>query len=150
MPSPDDKIVKNRVHLDLNPGPDASGGERDAEIERLIALGARPVDVGQRGDEAWTVLADPRATSSASFARRNADDLNAQSSDIRVREPRRPNADTAGWITRSSRHALDALASKRPGTRRAPNDRPERRTGPPVGPVHIGMDVVGSLAVMET
>ena len=59
MPSPDDKIVKNRVHLDLNPGKDASAGERDAEIERLISLGARPVDVGQRGDETWTVLADP-------------------------------------------------------------------------------------------
>ena len=59
MPSPDDKIVKNRVHLDLDPGPDASAGEREAEIERLIALGARPVDVGQRGDETWTVLADP-------------------------------------------------------------------------------------------
>jgi Glyoxalase-like domain len=43
----------------LNPGPDTSGAERDAEIERLIALGARPVDVGQRGDETRRVLADP-------------------------------------------------------------------------------------------
>ena len=59
MPTPDDKIVKNRVHLDLNPGPDASAVECEAEIERLIALGARRVDVGQRGDETWTVLADP-------------------------------------------------------------------------------------------
>jgi predicted enzyme related to lactoylglutathione lyase len=59
MPSPDDKVVKNRVHLDLNPGAHASAAERGAEIERLIALGARPVDVGQRGDETWTVLADP-------------------------------------------------------------------------------------------
>ena len=59
MPSPDERIVKNRVHLDLNPGPDVSAGERQAEIERLIALGARPVDVGQRGDETSTVLADP-------------------------------------------------------------------------------------------
>jgi predicted enzyme related to lactoylglutathione lyase len=59
MPSHDDKIVNNRVHLDLNPGPDASAGERDAEIERLIVLGARPVDVGERADETWTVLADP-------------------------------------------------------------------------------------------
>ena len=33
MPSPDDKTVKNRVHLDLNPGANASGTERDAEIE---------------------------------------------------------------------------------------------------------------------
>ena len=59
MPSPDNKVVKNRVHLDLNPGPDASAAERAAEIDRLIALGARPVEVGQRGDETWTVLADP-------------------------------------------------------------------------------------------
>ena len=59
MPSPDEKVVKNRVHLDLNPGADASDSEREAEIERIIALGARRVDVGQQGDETWTVLADP-------------------------------------------------------------------------------------------
>jgi predicted enzyme related to lactoylglutathione lyase len=59
MPSPDDKVVKNRVHLDLNPGADASDSEREAEIERIIGLGARRVDVGQRGDETWTVLTDP-------------------------------------------------------------------------------------------
>ena len=59
MPSPDDKVVKNRVHVDLNPGADASASEREAEIERIIALGTRRVDVGQRGDETWTVLADP-------------------------------------------------------------------------------------------
>ncbi len=59
MPSPDDKVVKNRVHLDLNPGADASPTEREDEIERILALGARRVDVGQRGDETWTVLADP-------------------------------------------------------------------------------------------
>lgn len=51
VPSPDGKIVKYRVHLDLNPDLDASAGQREAEIERLIALGPRRVDVGQRGDE---------------------------------------------------------------------------------------------------
>ena len=55
MPSPDRKLVKNRLHLDLVPGAD----DREAEIERLLALGARRVDVGQTGDESWTVLADP-------------------------------------------------------------------------------------------
>ncbi|HEY1486056.1 MAG TPA: VOC family protein [Micromonosporaceae bacterium] len=55
MPSAADKVVKNRVHLDLT----ASAEERDAEIERLVSLGARHVDVGQTGDESWTVLADP-------------------------------------------------------------------------------------------
>jgi predicted enzyme related to lactoylglutathione lyase len=59
MPSPDDKVVKNRVHLDLNPGAHANADEREAEIQRVIALGARRVDIGQQGDEAWTVLADP-------------------------------------------------------------------------------------------
>jgi predicted enzyme related to lactoylglutathione lyase len=55
MPAADGKVVKNRVHLDLNAGLD----DREAEIERVIALGARRVDVGQTGNESWTVLADP-------------------------------------------------------------------------------------------
>jgi predicted enzyme related to lactoylglutathione lyase len=59
MPVTDVKTVKNRVHLDLNPGRDASPRDRDAEIARILALGARRVDIGQSGDESWTVLADP-------------------------------------------------------------------------------------------
>ncbi len=55
MPVTDQKIVKNRVHLDLT----TSAEDRDAEIARLRALGARRVDVGQTGTESWTVLADP-------------------------------------------------------------------------------------------
>jgi predicted enzyme related to lactoylglutathione lyase len=55
MPVPDAKTVKNRVHLDLT----TVAEDRDAEIERLIALGARRVDIGQTGKESWTVLADP-------------------------------------------------------------------------------------------
>ncbi len=55
MPSPDLKVVKNRVHLDLT----TVAEDRDAEIERLLALGASRVDVGQTGDESWDVLADP-------------------------------------------------------------------------------------------
>ena len=43
MPSPDAKQVKNRVHLDLT----TSADDRDAEIERVLALGATRVDVGQ-------------------------------------------------------------------------------------------------------
>jgi hypothetical protein len=56
MPVTDTKVAKNRLHLDLAPG---SPAERDAEIERVIALGARLVDIGQTGSESWTVLADP-------------------------------------------------------------------------------------------
>ena len=55
MPVTDKKTVKNRVHLDLAPGPD----EQDAEIERVLALGAQRADIGQTGAESWTVLADP-------------------------------------------------------------------------------------------
>ncbi len=55
MPVSDEKTVKNRVHLDLT----TSAADRDAEIERLLALGARRVDIGQTGQESWTVLADP-------------------------------------------------------------------------------------------
>ncbi|MGH3742881.1 MAG: VOC family protein [Micromonosporaceae bacterium] len=36
-----------------------SAGEQKAEIERILALGARRVDIGQTGAESWTVLADP-------------------------------------------------------------------------------------------
>src|ERR1039457_4138268 len=55
MPVTDPKTVKNRVHLDLT----SSAQDRDQEIERLVALGARRVDIGQTGAESWTVLADP-------------------------------------------------------------------------------------------
>jgi predicted enzyme related to lactoylglutathione lyase len=55
MPVSNSKTVKNRLHLDLTPGPDG----RDAEVERILALGATRVDIGQSGTESWTVLADP-------------------------------------------------------------------------------------------
>ena len=66
MPVSDEKIVKNRLHLDLTP----DSADRDAEIERILALGARRVDIGQTGRESWTVLADPEETSSACCVRR--------------------------------------------------------------------------------
>ena len=50
-----EKTVKNRVHLDLT----TTADDRDDEIERLLGLGARRVDVGQTGKESWDVLADP-------------------------------------------------------------------------------------------
>ena len=52
---PEDKVVKNRLHLDLSPVDRSS----DDEVERLLALGATRADVGQTGEESWTVLADP-------------------------------------------------------------------------------------------
>jgi Glyoxalase-like domain len=49
---PDEKSVKNRLHLDLRPDDQA------AEVAKAEALGATRVDIGQ-GDETWVVLADP-------------------------------------------------------------------------------------------
>ena len=49
---PDGKSVKNRLHLDLRPD------DQEAEVERVLALGAKKVDIGQ-GDQTWVVLADP-------------------------------------------------------------------------------------------
>jgi Glyoxalase-like domain len=43
MPVTDPKTVKNRVHLDLT----TSAADRNQEIERPLALGARPVDIGR-------------------------------------------------------------------------------------------------------
>jgi hypothetical protein len=52
LPVPDDKVVKNRIHFDFTPD------DQQAEVDRLIGLGARPADVGQ-GEQSWVVLADP-------------------------------------------------------------------------------------------
>ncbi|MFJ4681592.1 MULTISPECIES: VOC family protein [Kitasatospora] len=46
---------KSRLHIDVNP----TDRDQDAELERLLALGARPADIGQTGEESWHVLVDP-------------------------------------------------------------------------------------------
>jgi hypothetical protein len=56
VPVPEPKQGKNRLHLDLAPH---VSDDRDAEIDRLVGLGATRVDVGQGEDVTWTVLADP-------------------------------------------------------------------------------------------
>lgn len=53
---PEAKTIKNRLHLDLRP-PD--GSDQQSELRRLLALGARRIDVGQSADVGWLVLADP-------------------------------------------------------------------------------------------
>ncbi|MEV7230060.1 VOC family protein [Polymorphospora sp. NPDC051019] len=52
---PEGKVVKNRLHFDLR----ADGVSTTEELDRLLNLGARPVDVGQPADVSWVVLADP-------------------------------------------------------------------------------------------
>lgn len=52
---PEEKTLKNRVHIDLRPVT-----TREAEVERLIRLGASPVADHRRADGGgWVVLADP-------------------------------------------------------------------------------------------
>jgi hypothetical protein len=50
---PEDRVTKNRLHLDLRPS------DQFAEVQRLIGLGATHVDVGQSSDCSWVVLGDP-------------------------------------------------------------------------------------------
>lgn len=47
--------AKPRLHIDLSP----TDRDQASELERLLALGATPADVGKTGDESWYVLADP-------------------------------------------------------------------------------------------
>ncbi len=54
-PSGDPRRGKLPWHVDVSP----TDRDQDAELERLLALGARPADVGQTGEEGWHVLADP-------------------------------------------------------------------------------------------
>jgi Glyoxalase-like domain len=53
--SDEPKAGKLRLHIDVN----ATDREQDDELERLLAAGARRVDIGQTGAEPWHVLADP-------------------------------------------------------------------------------------------
>ena len=52
LPVPEGKTVKNRIHLDFTPD------DQEAEVARLVTMGARHVDIGQ-GEQTWVVLADP-------------------------------------------------------------------------------------------
>lgn len=52
----DEKSVKNRVHLDVQP----QDRTRDQEVERLLELGATLVgDHRREGGAGWVTLADP-------------------------------------------------------------------------------------------
>ncbi len=60
------KTVQLRLHIDVNP----TDRDQDAELERLLAAGARPADVGQTGNESWHVLADPEGNEFCLLRRR--------------------------------------------------------------------------------
>jgi hypothetical protein len=55
QPTAPDKAGKNRLHPDLRP----ADADVDAEVERLLGLGAVHADVGQTADDPFVVLADP-------------------------------------------------------------------------------------------
>jgi hypothetical protein len=49
------KSGKLPLHLDVSP----VDRDQDAELERLLSLGARHADIGQTGEESWYPLQDP-------------------------------------------------------------------------------------------
>jgi hypothetical protein len=52
---PESKTLKNRVHLDVQPG-----ASRDSEVDRLIALGAKLFEDHRKPDgTGWVTLTDP-------------------------------------------------------------------------------------------
>ena len=55
-PVPEQKVNKNRIHLDLT---STSIDDQKELVETLVELGACHVDVGQTSDDAHVVLADP-------------------------------------------------------------------------------------------
>jgi Glyoxalase-like domain len=50
---PEPKTVKNRVHLDLDTQ------DVEAEVKRLVALGARKLRFVDEGAHPWWIMADP-------------------------------------------------------------------------------------------
>jgi hypothetical protein len=52
---PEGKTVKNRLHLDVRVGAD----RREAEVARLVQLGAKELWRASQGPHEWVTLADP-------------------------------------------------------------------------------------------
>jgi predicted enzyme related to lactoylglutathione lyase len=50
---PEPKAAKNRLHLDLR------GGDMDAEVARLVSLGAAVVQTFEKPGDVFTVMRDP-------------------------------------------------------------------------------------------
>jgi hypothetical protein len=66
QPVPEPPTEPQRLHLDLS-----GGGERQAVVERLLALGATHADIGQ-GQVPWVVLADPEGNPFCVMEQRDA------------------------------------------------------------------------------
>ncbi|MFN2523702.1 MAG: VOC family protein [Mycobacteriales bacterium] len=57
---------KRRLHIDVNP----VDRDQDAELARLLGIGARAADIGQTGEESWHVLLDPEGNEFCLLRRR--------------------------------------------------------------------------------
>jgi glyoxalase superfamily protein len=66
LPVQDERVVKNRLHIDVNP----TDCDQEQEVERLIGLGARRIDIGQGDGKTWVVLADPEGNEFCVLRRR--------------------------------------------------------------------------------
>jgi predicted enzyme related to lactoylglutathione lyase len=53
IPVPEEKTVKNRLHIDLAPD------DQETEVQGLLSMGAARADVGQPAEASWVVLRDP-------------------------------------------------------------------------------------------
>lgn len=53
--TPDRRVVKNRLHLDLRPD------NQEAEVQRIERLGGKRIEIGQSAspETTWVVMADP-------------------------------------------------------------------------------------------
>ena len=87
---PEVKETKNRLHVDLR----ADGCTTAEELERLLGLGARRVDIGQGSDVSWVVLADPEGNEFCLLSR------TVQGGRGRARrlEPTRPMSAVGLWV----------------------------------------------------
>jgi hypothetical protein len=66
IPSTEPRRGKLPLHLDVNP----TDRDQGAELERLLAAGARRVDIGQTTTASWHVLADPEGNEFCLLRRR--------------------------------------------------------------------------------
>ncbi|WP_086691693.1 VOC family protein [Streptomyces recifensis] len=65
-PTTDPRPAKLRLHIDVSP----TDRDQPAELDRLLALGARRADIGQSGEESWHVLLDPEGNEFCLLRRR--------------------------------------------------------------------------------
>ena len=145
---PEEKTVKNRLHFDFRPD------DRDREVDRLLALGAERVDIGQ-GEQTWVVLADPEGNEFCVLGSRSATGTSGtpvevpyahrravEAGDVSVaRNPRRVQLRKSvqrGWLTTwRCRHAGSGPVDPGPtGVFRSASDARDqgRVQGPPPAP----------------